>query len=49
MLHPQPLVRIGQPFDHPEWLSPARDLHPLHLLHADGVLLGRWRVARLGA
>src|SRR5947199_6988742 len=20
MLHPQPLVRIGQPFDHPGWL-----------------------------
>jgi len=35
--------------DQPAWLSPARDLHPLHLLHADGVLLGRWRVARLGA
>jgi riboflavin biosynthesis pyrimidine reductase len=35
--------------DQPGWLSPARDLHPVHLLHADGVLLGRWRVTRLGA
>ncbi|WP_034621748.1 dihydrofolate reductase family protein [Cellulomonas sp. URHE0023] len=33
----------------PEWLSPARSLEPLHLLHADGVLLGRWRMTRLGA
>jgi riboflavin biosynthesis pyrimidine reductase len=31
------------------WFSPARTLTPLHLLHADGVLLGRWRVTRLGA
>ena len=35
--------------DQPSWLSPARSLVPLHLLHADGVLLGRWRVTRLGA
>ncbi|RHA41313.1 dihydrofolate reductase family protein [Cellulomonas rhizosphaerae] len=25
------------------WLDPARPLVPVHLLHADGVLLGRWR------
>lgn len=31
------------------WLEPARDARPLHLLHADGVLLGRWQVTRLGA
>lgn len=24
------------------WLSPPRDAHLAHLLHADGVLLGRW-------
>ncbi|MEZ0447741.1 dihydrofolate reductase family protein [Cellulomonas sp. ICMP 17802] len=33
----------------PTWFEPSRALTPLHLLHADGVLLGRWRVARLGA
>lgn len=33
----------------PTWFEPPRALTPLHLLHADGVLLGRWRVARLGA
>lgn len=31
------------------WFDPARHLRPLHLLHADGVLLGRWQVVRLGA
>ena len=36
----------GRILGRPSWFSPAR---PLHLLHADGVLLGRWRVARLGA
>lgn len=25
------------------WLDPARHLTPVHLLHADGMLLGRWR------
>lgn len=34
---------------HGEWFDPARHLRPLHLLHADGVLLGRWQVVRLGA
>ena len=29
--------------DTPRWLEPARRLTPAHLLHADGVLLGRWR------
>jgi len=33
----------------PAWFEPARELRPLHLLHADGVLLGRWQVVRLGA
>ena len=33
----------------PTWFEPPRALTPRHLLHADGVLLGRWRVARLGA
>ncbi|WP_315097236.1 dihydrofolate reductase family protein [uncultured Cellulomonas sp.] len=33
----------------PTWFTPARSLTLAHLLHADGVLLGRWRVARLGA
>ncbi len=33
----------------PSWFTPARTLTPLHLLHADGVLLGRWRMTRLGA
>ncbi|KQY47869.1 deaminase [Cellulomonas sp. Root137] len=33
----------------PTWLEPARALTLRHLLHADGVLLGRWQVARLGA
>jgi riboflavin biosynthesis pyrimidine reductase len=32
----------------PTWFAPPRPLTPVHLLHADGVLLGRWRVARLG-
>lgn len=32
-----------------DWLDPARAVRPLHLLHADGVLLGRWQVVRLGA
>ncbi len=31
------------------WFSPARPVEPLHLLHADGVLLGRWRLTRLSA
>jgi riboflavin biosynthesis pyrimidine reductase len=31
------------------WLEPARDARATHLLHADGVLLGRWQVSRLGA
>jgi riboflavin biosynthesis pyrimidine reductase len=31
------------------WLEPAREARPVHLLHADGVLLGRWQVTRLGA
>jgi len=25
------------------WLDPARPMVPVHLLHADGMLLGRWR------
>lgn len=33
----------------PTWFAPARALALSHLLHADGVLLGRWQVARLGA
>lgn len=33
----------------PTWFAPARALTLSHLLHADGVLLGRWQVARLGA
>jgi riboflavin biosynthesis pyrimidine reductase len=33
----------------PTWFAPPRALSLLHLLHADGVLLGRWQVARLGA
>ncbi|WP_421734000.1 dihydrofolate reductase family protein [Cellulomonas sp.] len=33
----------------PTWFEPARALTLRHLLHADGVLLGRWQVARLGA
>ena len=33
----------------PTWFAPPRALTLAHLLHADGVLLGRWRVARLGA
>ncbi|MBC7291950.1 MAG: dihydrofolate reductase family protein [Actinotalea sp.] len=28
------------------WADPARAAHPAHLLHADGVLLGRWVLAR---
>ncbi|WP_028048533.1 dihydrofolate reductase family protein [Cellulomonas sp. URHD0024] len=39
----------GRILSQPSWYSPVRDVQPLHLLHADGVLLGRWRVARLGA
>lgn len=39
----------GRIVNQPSWFSPARSLTPLHLLHADGVLLGRWRVTRLGA
>jgi len=39
----------GRILNQPAWFSPARPLTPLHLLHADGVLLGRWRVTRLGA
>jgi riboflavin biosynthesis pyrimidine reductase len=31
------------------WLEPARQVRALHLLHSDGVLLGRWQVTRLGA
>ncbi|MDM7853512.1 dihydrofolate reductase family protein [Cellulomonas alba] len=31
------------------WLEPARETRPVHLLHSDGVLLGRWQVTRLGA
>lgn len=31
------------------WLEPQRAAEPLHLLHAGGTLLGRWRIARLGA
>lgn len=30
----------------PEWLDPGRRLALTHLLHADGVLLGRWRLER---
>jgi riboflavin biosynthesis pyrimidine reductase len=33
----------------PTWFTPPRELALRHLLHADGVLLGRWQVARLGA
>ena len=33
----------------PTWFAPVRALTLAHLLHADGVLLGRWQVARLGA
>ncbi|KQS97119.1 dihydrofolate reductase family protein [Cellulomonas sp. Leaf395] len=33
----------------PTWFAPARALTLSHLLHADGVLLGRWQVVRLGA
>ena len=33
----------------PTWFAPPRALTLAHLLHADGVLLGRWQVARLGA
>ncbi|GEK19781.1 dihydrofolate reductase family protein [Cellulomonas xylanilytica] len=33
----------------PTWFAPARPVTLAHLLHADGVLLGRWQVARLGA
>ncbi|WP_426592164.1 dihydrofolate reductase family protein [Cellulomonas sp. McL0617] len=39
----------GRILNQASWLSPARSVEPLHLLHADGVLLGRWRVTRLGA
>ncbi|MBO9555642.1 dihydrofolate reductase family protein [Cellulomonas sp.] len=46
-------VLVGGPaprvVDLPMWLDPARELRPLHLLHAGGVLLGRWQVVRLGA
>ncbi|MDM7831347.1 dihydrofolate reductase family protein [Cellulomonas edaphi] len=42
-------VLVGGPapriLEHPAWLSPARRLRPAHLLHADGVLLGRWRAS----
>ncbi|WP_456824310.1 dihydrofolate reductase family protein [Cellulomonas sp. P5_E12] len=40
---------VGRITHLPTWFEPPRALAPLHLLHADGVLLGRWRVARLGA
>lgn len=40
---------VGRITNLPSWFAPPRALRPLHLLHADGVLLGRWRVARLGA
>jgi len=40
---------VGRITHLPTWFDPPRALTPLHLLHADGVLLGRWRVARLGA
>ena len=33
----------------PTWFAPPRALTLSHLLHADGVLLGRWQVVRLGA
>lgn len=33
----------------PTWFAPPRGLSLTHLLHADGVLLGRWQVVRLGA
>ncbi|MBO3084240.1 dihydrofolate reductase family protein [Cellulomonas sp. zg-ZUI188] len=33
----------------PAWFSPPRELTLAHLLHSDGVLLGRWQVVRLGA
>jgi len=33
----------------PTWFDPARALTLRHLLHSDGVLLGRWQVVRLGA
>lgn len=39
----------GRILGQPSWFSPARPLHLAHLLHADGVLLGRWQVTRLGA
>ncbi|WP_456817744.1 dihydrofolate reductase family protein [Cellulomonas sp. URHB0016] len=46
-------VLVGGPalrvVDLPMWLDPPRDLRTLHLLHAGGVLLGRWQVVRLGA
>ena len=32
-----------------EWLDPPRRLVARHLLHADGTLLGRWRVERTSA
>ena len=33
----------------PTWFTPPRSLTLQHLLHADGVLLGRWQVVRLGS
>lgn len=30
--------------DHPAWFTPALAARPAHLLHSDGVLLGRWLV-----
>ncbi|WP_029287697.1 dihydrofolate reductase family protein [Cellulomonas sp. HZM] len=39
-------VVVGGPaprvLDTAQWLRPVRELRPVHLLHADGVLLGRW-------
>lgn len=40
---------VGRITHVPTWFAPPRALTPAHLLHADGVLLGRWRVTRLGA
>ncbi|MET0789258.1 MAG: dihydrofolate reductase family protein [Cellulomonas sp.] len=40
---------VGRITHLPTWFEPPRTLVPRHLLHADGVLLGRWQVVRLGA
>ena len=40
---------VGRIAHVPAWFTPPRELALEHLLHSDGVLLGRWRVTRLGA